>query len=387
MTHKHKGLIYTQKKLDNKGKAGKALRIQVLRCVLAVGFALSPWLGGEAFADPGIVRVDGTSCTTTQFLDGNSNVAHIKAEQVNTAGTVGLNRFQKFNVSDTQTAHLYFQTEQGTKFDTLVNTVQNQISINGTVNAIKNDAVGGHLYFISPNGMVVGASGVINAGRLTVIGANLQSNDATPNQYFETADKAASAISSGNFDFNSSAGIEIKGRINTATGIDLKAAYINMTKATDPSNSTVPSLKTGVVFKKIVNTETYEVDETQRLTASSGDNRIRLYAKYDSNNSNNSGKIALSDGVGSVYIEADRTIAIANGDIDASGRVDIIAYKNSDHQCDIGEVTLTNSTVDAGNDIFVAADHAISLEDTNIDTDSEIELRSKWYEDTNNYGG
>ena len=85
MSGKQQGLRYFQKFLNSKASERNALAKKVLRCVLAVGFALSPWLGGEAYAGtaeaPGIVRVDGTGLTDTKFLDGTSNVAHIYAEQ------------------------------------------------------------------------------------------------------------------------------------------------------------------------------------------------------------------------------------------------------------------------------------------------------------------
>lgn len=56
--------------------------------------------------------------------------------------------------------------------DTFVNFVNNQIKIDGIVNAISN--LGGNiksdsnLVFISPEGMVVGSSGVLNVGSLSV---------------------------------------------------------------------------------------------------------------------------------------------------------------------------------------------------------------------------
>ena len=100
MSGKHQGLRYFQKFLNSKASERNALAKKVLRYVMAVGFVLSPWLGGEAYAgtpnEPGIVRVDGT-----KFLDGTSNVAHIYAENVDVASKVGLNRFQKFNVAPT----------------------------------------------------------------------------------------------------------------------------------------------------------------------------------------------------------------------------------------------------------------------------------------------
>ena len=63
----------------------------------------------------------------------DKNTAHIYAQQA--SGNVGLNRFTDFNVDKGQTANLYFKTEgtNPTVVNTLVNTVQNQISISGVL--------------------------------------------------------------------------------------------------------------------------------------------------------------------------------------------------------------------------------------------------------------
>ena len=60
MSNKRKALRYKQKHLDYQREASATLRMKVLRSVLAVGvgFALTPWLGRDAYA-AGIERVDG----------------------------------------------------------------------------------------------------------------------------------------------------------------------------------------------------------------------------------------------------------------------------------------------------------------------------------------
>ena len=164
MSSKRKGLRYNQKRLDYKREDSATLRMKVLRSVLAVGvgFALTPWLGREALAEGNIVRSD----THTNLLV--NGVANIYAEKA--ANGVGLNAFEHFELGNNQIANLYFKTETGTNtLHTLVNTVENQIKISGTVNAIRNNKIGGNLYFLSPKGMVVGSTGVINAGSLTMI--------------------------------------------------------------------------------------------------------------------------------------------------------------------------------------------------------------------------
>lgn len=267
MSTKRKALRYGMKKQDQNSlnrKGGIATSMKLLRSVLAVGFAMTPFMGYKAAlaAGNGIVRSDGITLPSgleQKYLQSSSDkVANIYAEQA--SGSTGLNRFKYFDVGAGQIANLYFQTgANGATLDTLVNTVENQINISGTVNAIRNNKIGGNLYFLSPKGMVVGAGGAINAGSLTVIGTGKTfSGD-------DAAQKAAEAIADNKWDMDNDAVIEINGQINTMTGIDLRAAHIALKK--DADNNGTPLLRTGAVFSSTVNTDgLYPVLADQRLT-------------------------------------------------------------------------------------------------------------------------
>ena len=110
MSAKRKALRYGMKKqyqnlLNEKG--GIATSMKLLRSVLAVGFAMTPWLGGEALAaGNGIVRVDGASGVPESYLQNGATTADIFAEQV--SGATGLNRFKYFDVGAGQIANLAF---------------------------------------------------------------------------------------------------------------------------------------------------------------------------------------------------------------------------------------------------------------------------------------
>ncbi|MGM9568613.1 MAG: leukotoxin LktA family filamentous adhesin, partial [Phascolarctobacterium sp.] len=162
-----------------------------------------------------------------------------------------------FDVGAGQIANLYFQ-KQGdtTALNTLVNTVENQISISGTVNAVRNNKIGGNLYFLSPKGMVVGAEGVINAGALTVIGTD---------KNFSNAIDAANAVAANSWKVENDSEITINGQVNAMTGIDLRAARLALAKG----SSGAPLLQTGVVFNNVVNTGVFEkatVNSSDRLS-------------------------------------------------------------------------------------------------------------------------
>lgn len=327
--------------MDYKREDSATLRMKVLRSVLAVGvgFALTPWLGREALAEGNIVRSD----THTNLLV--NGVANIYAEKA--ANGVGLNAFEHFELGNNQIANLYFKTQNGTTaLHTLVNTVENQISISGTVNAIRNGKIGGNLYFLSPNDMVVGSSGVINAGSLTMI---------TSGKTFKNSlgsldpDAAAAAIAANNWELNEDAKIDIHGQINTATGIDLRAAYINVTKTTGAT--VAPSLKTGVVFDNTVNTtdinkQAGNVITDSRLTASVDGNGNIVIA--DPNEPNN----AALKGDGSIKLAASSTSR--NTDTEFLG---VTGYENTAAaKVEVGQ----GATIDALGNVDISANATIS---------------------------
>lgn len=368
MIHLQKYSRNAYKNLVSK-KEENALRMKVLRYVMAVGFVLSPWLGGEAYA-AGIERIDGVTLPNSDvkqayFTGDDGNVAHIYAEQAH--GDVGLNRFQKFEVGANQIANMHFQTApNGTTLNHLVNTVEGEINISGTVNAIRNNKIGGNLYFMSPKGMVVGSTGVINAGSLTVL-AN--------NDTFTTAEGAHYAIYEAVKDYqywkspNIDSYITINGKINTETGIDLRAAVVQIKQAT--SNSVSPSLLTGVVFNEVVNTDKYDniqiypINEKRlTLTNENGKIVIKNPTTLEEITSDGNGKIniyARNFNVGSFI----GTFALNHGSIDSVGelRMDVGTSITVDSNTSIkaNQITILNHSDNFVNNGTITGSDAVSI--------------------------
>jgi filamentous hemagglutinin family protein len=80
-------------------------------------------------------------------------------------GNIALNHFLSFDLKAGEIANLY-HAEGSTK---LVNFVNSHIQVDGTVNSIVGSQIGGDLFFVSPMGMTVGTTGVINTGSLTAL--------------------------------------------------------------------------------------------------------------------------------------------------------------------------------------------------------------------------
>lgn len=305
--------------------ARTADRLKILSSVLAAGFVVLPFFCGEAFAAGSIVRVDSDKNLM------QSGRADIYAESVH--GDVGLNRFQEFKVGNQELANLYFRQEKdSTALNTLVNTVASRIDINGTVNAIRDNKVGGNLYFLSKDGMVVGANGVVNAGSLTVLAAENK---------FKDAEAASEALKKQDWELSSKGTIDVSGTLNTATGIDLRAAYINVAKAKDSSFS--PQLRTGMLFYTTVN--------TNGLVSDAGVKDGRLTATVDS-----SGNVVIAD-----------PNAAANNALKGDGSIKLQASATKKNAAHLDSVTLQNAVeakvnitegakLDAAGDVLVSAD-------------------------------
>lgn len=305
--------------------ARTADRLKILSSVLAAGFVVLPFFCGEAFAAGSIVRVDSDKNLM------QSGRADIYAESVH--GDVGLNRFQEFKVGNQELANLYFRQEKdSTALNTLVNTVASRIDINGTVNAIRDNKVGGNLYFLSKDGMVVGANGVVNAGSLTVLAAENK---------FKDAKAASEALQKQDWELSSKGTIDVSGTLNTATGIDLRAAYINVAKAN--GSSFAPQLRTGMLFYTTVNTNGLVSD----VAVKDG----RLTATVDS-----SGNVVIAD-------PNDKDNAALKGD----GSIKLQASATKKNAAHLDSVTLQNAVetkvniaegakLDAAGDVLVSAD-------------------------------
>ena len=88
------------------------------------------------------------------------NVYKIEGQKF--SGQTQFRNYDKFNLSKGDIANLMYK--DGYKY--FVNLVKNQVNINGIVNTMKdNNFYNGHAIFVSPNGIVVGASGILAGGK------------------------------------------------------------------------------------------------------------------------------------------------------------------------------------------------------------------------------
>lgn len=254
----------SKRKFNRKSKY--TLSQKIISAVTAAGFIMQPF---TAFAGQ-IIRQDGT------VLNPVNGVTDIWAEKV--VGNAAVNVFNKFQLDAGKIANMYFSTSKGAEVkDNLVNFVNDRIDINGTVNAVKGNEIGGNLFFLSKDGMAVGKSGVINTGSLYVmtptpdfmeavqtVGTEAPAEDA--NKYLGYITNITDPTKANAWEIipvNTSGTITVLGKVNATNEVQMRAAKIGVGKNVDDqvvdevaSGDTVSaaSITTGVTnFGDLVN--------------------------------------------------------------------------------------------------------------------------------------
>lgn len=206
---------------------------KVLSALLAAGLVMSP------------TAVDASDITDTNkqtYAPTNKGIYNIYAQKRH--DKIAINEFEKFQLDANHIANLYFYKQGETiSADNLLNFVNTRIDINGTLNAIKDGKIGGNLFFLSPGGMVVGKSGVINTGSLYVMAPSLTQDltDKDQKSYMMLkgnfangayGDTELAAIQNGdaNIPINASGTISVLGKINAANDVKLYAAKVAVGK-------------------------------------------------------------------------------------------------------------------------------------------------------------
>ena len=289
-----------------------------------------------------------------------------------------LNKFNDFGIKQHDVANLHMG-----EANHQINVVKNKIDIDGVVNAIKDNKIGGDVYFFSNAGIAVGSHGVFNVGRLT-LGTNTAVGDALYNGYYVMPSQSgpvqvnfdrdkdfyqkspverARLLNDGSLwggNTAGDAGISFAGKINAKDSVVIASA-----KSTISQTDGV--IQTGAVFHPYTNgqsADTYRsslvntadiVDATTAIATTDG---IALVAKKD---------ITLAGEIAS----HGRSVTVETGDNLA---VTGTEAKASRIMSDGGAIALTASSDDAKLQADPAkepGDGMISIKDAYIDSSSE----------------
>lgn len=299
----------------------------------------------------------------------------------------GFRHYQDFNLGQGDVANLNFAD-----INTFVNMVDNQVVINGIVNSVRgNGFYNGKAVFISPNGMVVGASGVLNVGSLGVYAPN--SIDYTNLKNSPSAATLAEATENAS---NGGAPITINGKVITAGNVDLVGGQVDIAKnagIVGGVNLNQMTIQTSeqqatALFNNLVNTDnlangnnfTSDATGQIRITSNKGVNvagNIVNYAtggEYQDANSTNYSGILINSHNGSTP-DGD---AITSG-INVSGNIvntkGLVEFNNNGGDLDISGNIKNNGTTHIYNQPL--AQYSDATKNENIAKNSGINITGK----------
>ena len=292
-----------------------------------------------------------------------------------------LNKFNDFALKQHDVANLHLD-----KVDHQINVVKNKIDIDGVVNAIKDNKIGGDVYFFSNAGIAVGTHGVFNVGRLT-LGTNTAAGGALYEGYYYEPPQSGSVATPVTFDRDKEfygksaaerarllnggslwggntagdAGISFEGKVNAKDSVviasaksDIKAESGSLIQTGAAFNTYTAGQSADTYRSSLVNTAGI-VDATTAVATTDG---IALVAKKD---------ITLAGEV----MSHGRSVTVETGDNLA---VTGTAAKASRITSGGGAITLTASSQDAklqADPDKEPGDGMISIKDAYIDSSSK----------------
>ena len=381
--------------MDRRYGHGKALtKLQKSLIILSVAGAFFPWKPEFAEASSAITTTGKTGTTVSTI----GNVTTVTTSTI-VGGKTAVNSFDKYTVDKGNIVNMHFGDKASSgNADNLVNLVNEKIDINGTVNAIQNNKIGGNMYFLSSQGIAVGADGVINAGSLYM----MTPTSTVMNNIFDNKgaidESNLNSAMGGNIALNPEATITVAGKINVNNNALVTGGVI--------TTATGSEIKTGVTdFSSLVNLSGVDsglVADDQKLSAAPTDGgKISLIAmdvavandtKHNftatvENNGNltATGKIQISAIAGSPdkYIETTdyssnvyTAKVTVNGNVTAAGNVGIQAYSSTYErfadktaQVDVnGNVKGANVDISASAINYFVEDNVVQAKNIVIDT-------------------
>ena len=175
------------------------------------------------------LSVSAANASNISGFSQTSGTFNIDPAKVN--GDVGYRAYDNFNLSKGDIANLIYRYKSGTAnardIETFVNLVQNKVDINGIVNSVRDGSFHpGHAVFISPNGMAVGASGVINVGTLSVATPTSSEFERLKSDYTSSNFVNINQISQ--LKHTGNAPITVDGYIFAKNGVDLPGSNISV---------------------------------------------------------------------------------------------------------------------------------------------------------------
>lgn len=329
-----------------------------------------------------LLSVSTANATDITGVTGNNGTYNINPEQIN--GDVGYRYYNNFNLSSGDIANLIYEGYKNGEIrdlNTFINLVNNQVQIHGLLNALKSDGTG-HAVFISPKGMVVGASGVLNVGTLSVVTPTETNFNKMHTEYnsgnFTTINNISAMRNNTpthNNNYGGNAAVDIQGKILARNGVDIRGSQVDVsgTIVNGYNGVTLLSNKTQAdnIFNQLVNT-----DGTIKAGAASyianNDGRIVIKSGAGTGGINITGKIANLNNTETAITNHGNAGLKVSGTIATNGKLNV--YNNNA----VSALTVNGKLTNKNADMSLTSEGGINVQSgANITTAKNLEIVNK----------
>ena len=281
--------------------------------------------------------------TNISGVTGNNGVYNVDPTAMN--GDIGFRKYKDFNLSEGDIANLIYHL-QGKDISTFVNFVDNQINIQGIVNAVNKNGEfnNGHAVFVSPNGMVVGSSGVLNVGSLSVMTPD---NDAYEKYKSDLSRPSLIKDYRTRLSAPGNGTVTIDGKVLARNFVDINAADVNISDnalimaGVKDATKVLSNMQAEALFNKLVNTDNLSSNSYKN------DNGSIIINSYGSNGGTAISGNMKNFGNGSIEVinTGSKGINVTGKTSNASGDT-LLINKN-------GEVNVSGNVINKGGQLLV----------------------------------
>ena len=272
-----------------------------------------------------------------------SGTFNIEANKI--SGSTGFRQYDNFNLTQGDIANLIYKDG----YSKFVNLVNNQVNINGIVNTMKgNNFYNGHAIFVSPNGIVVGASGVLNVGSLSLLTPTLNTYNSFLNNY-NTGNLSSYEFGANKYNAlitDSHGNVVINGKILSRGDVNIHGDNITI-----EGNS---AQKAGIIAGWQDNSTTFTQQDVARSVFNSlvsnnitdatnfalENGTIKIVAKKDSTDISPAGNVEEKINIKNAALGANNIDISATAEVNRLNRIDLASAK-----IDIENANITGDTV------------------------------------------
>ena len=174
-----------------------------------------------------VMSVSCVNATDITGITGNNGIYNINPEKVN--GEVGYRKYNNFDLSAGDIANLIYKSGSSRDIETFINLVNSGVNINGILNTVRDGSFyNGRAVFITPGGMTIGASGVLNVGSLAVATPTSGAYKDLANEYAAGNYTNINNISTLLNKASNVGNITVDGKILARNGVQLRGGQINV---------------------------------------------------------------------------------------------------------------------------------------------------------------